>query len=110
MGLIPEFFPQVTGFEWDEGNSEKNWRRHGVTQAEAEQVFHNRPLLVTDDPRHSSGEVRCFALGRTDLGRLLAVAFTLRGLLLRVISVRPMSRREGRIYAKAQASQADPRF
>lgn len=108
MELIPEFFPQFTGFEWDEGNSEKNWRRHGVTQTEAEQVFLNRPLLVAGSPKHPIAEVRYFALGRTDFGRLLAVAFTLRGSLLRVISARPMSRRERKSYAQAQAIQADP--
>lgn len=107
MEPIPEFFPQVTGFEWDEGNSEKNWRRHGVTQADAEQVFLNRPLIVAGSPKHSSGEVRYFALGHSDVGRLLAVVFALRGSLLRVISARPMSRRERRIYAKAQATQTD---
>lgn len=108
MGLIPEFLPQVTGFEWDEGNSEKNWRRHGVTQAEAEQVFLNRPLLGAGDPTPVSSEVRYFALGRTDLGRLLAVVFTVRGPSLRVVSARPMSRRERRSYAQAQASETDP--
>ena len=47
------------------------------------------------------GEARQFAFGRTDAGRLLTVVFTLRGSLLRVISVRPMSRRERRGYGKA---------
>lgn len=102
VGLIPEFFPQLTGFEWDEGNADENWLRHEVTQAEAEQVFFNHPVLVGEDPRHSAGEVRYFALGRTDLGRELAVVFTLRGSLLRVISARPMSRRERRVYGQAQ--------
>ena len=41
MALLPEFFPAVTGFEWDEGNSVKLWRRHSVTQSEAEQIFMN---------------------------------------------------------------------
>jgi uncharacterized DUF497 family protein len=108
MGLIPEFFPQITGFEWDEGNSEKSWRRHGVTHTEAEQVFLNRPLVMADDPGHSAGEARYFGLGCTDLGRLLSVVFTFRGSLLRVISARPMSRRERRIYAQAQALEAGP--
>ena len=108
MELIPEFFPQVTGFEWDEGNSEKNWRRHRVTQSEAEQVFLNRPLLVGGSRKPSGTEVRYFALGRTDLGRRLAVVFTFRGPLLRVISARPMSRSERRSYGQAQATQADP--
>lgn len=108
MGPIPEFFPQVTGFEWDEGNSEKNWRRHRVTQAETEQVFLNRPLLAAGSGIPANSEVRYFALGRTDLGRLLTIVFTVRGPLLRVISARPMSRRERRSYVQAQASETDP--
>jgi hypothetical protein len=102
MSLPPEFFPGITGFQSDEGNSEKNWSRHQVTQAEAEQVFFNRPLLVSADPRHSGTETRQFALGESDAGRPLAVVFTLRGSLLRVISARPMSRRERRLYAEAR--------
>ena len=50
---------------------------------------------------HSSREARYFAFGRTDGGRLLTVVFTVRGQLLRVISARPMSRRERRGYAQA---------
>ena len=39
----------VTEFDWDGGNSEKNWLRHRVTQSECEQVFFNRPLVTTED-------------------------------------------------------------
>ena len=102
MRLLPEFFLEVTGFQWDEGNSAKNWRRHQVTQAEAEQILLNRPILVTPDPRHSTREARYFAFGRTDGGRELTVVFRLRRSLLRVISARPMSRRERRLYGQAQ--------
>ena len=49
-------------------------------------------------------ESRQCAFGRTDAGRLLAVVFTVRGSLLRVISVRPMSRRERRGYGQASDS------
>jgi uncharacterized protein len=99
VGLGPDFFPNVEGFEWDEGNSSKNWTRHQVSQTEAEQVFLNRPLVVVGAP--FKGEPRRFAFGRTGAGRLLTVVFTIRGSLLRVISVRPMSRRERRGYGKA---------
>ena len=102
MDLLPEFFPQVTQFEWDEANSDKNWRRHRVAQAEAEQVFLNRPVLVADDTKHSSAETRYFALGRTDAGRELSIVFTIRASSLRVISARSMSRRERTLYAKAK--------
>ncbi len=99
--LIPEFLPDVEGFQWDDGNSSKNWARHGVSQSEAEQVFANRPVLVLGDMAHSGMEARYFSFGRTDGGRLLTVVFTVRGRLLRVISARPMSRRERRGYAQA---------
>ena len=104
MALIPEFFPDVEGFQWDEGNSSKNWASHGISQTEAEQVFVNRPVVVVGDAAHSSIEARYFAFGRTDGRRLLTVVFTIRGQLLRVISARPMSRRERRGYAKATRS------
>ena len=80
---------------------------HGVSRAEAEHVFLNRPLLVANDPGHSDDEMRYFALGRTDAARLLAVVFTLRGSRLRVISARAMSRRERRFYAQAEAAEGD---
>ena len=92
----------VTGFQWDEGNSEKNWRRHRVTQAEAEQVFFNLPLLAQQDAGHSDREPRYFALGSTDARRELTIVLTLRGPLLRVISARPMSRGERKVYGQAQ--------
>ena len=101
MALIPEFFPDIDRFQWDEGNAAKNWRRHQVTQTEAEQVFVNRPIVVAGDLAHSGGEARYFALGRTTVGRLLTVVFTLRRPALRVISARPMSRRERKGYGQA---------
>lgn len=95
-----EFFPGVVGFQCDSGNTEKNWQQHDVTQAECEQLFFNRPLLAAGDPKHSAAELRYFVLGRTDLDRELMVVFTVRGSLLRVISARPMSRSERRVYAQ----------
>lgn len=87
---------QIEGFDWDQGNSRKSTDKHGVSQAEAEQIFFNDPLLVVDDPRHSEREARFHALGRTEAGRLLHVTFTLRDhdTLIRVISARPMHRKE----------------
>ena len=37
----------ITGFNWDEGNRRKN-EKHGVSMAEAEQVFFNAPLLILE--------------------------------------------------------------
>ena len=87
---------QIEGFEWDEGNNRKSVEKHDVSQAEAEQVFFNDPLLILEDIGHSSRETRLHALGRTDAGRLLHISFTLRsgGKLIRVISARTMHRKE----------------
>ncbi len=97
-------FRGIESFEWDDGNSHKNWGRHRVSQAECEQVLLGRPLVVGPDARHSVAELRHIALGQTATGRLLMVAFTIRGQRLRVVSARPMSRRERDIYGKAQVS------
>ena len=88
------------GFDWDEGNSNKNWHRHEVTDGECEDVFFNLPLMVASDKKHSANESRLFALGRTDAERWLFIAFTIRDNLIRVISARDMTKREERIYAE----------
>ena len=91
---------RVEGFDWDAGNHRKNEDRHGVSQAEAEQVFLNEPLLMLPDPRHSAQDPRFHALGQTEGGRLLHLTFTLRGggRLIRVISARDMHRKERAAY------------
>ncbi|MDP1606361.1 MAG: BrnT family toxin [Rhodocyclaceae bacterium] len=95
-------FAGITGFDWDAGNARKN-EKHGVSTAEAEQVFFNAPLLLLTDDKHSQQEARHHALGKTDDGRLVHVSFTLRksGSLIRVISARDMHRKERTIYEQA---------
>ena len=91
-----------TGFEWDQSNIEKNWLKHRVSPVECEQIFFNQHLLVAEDLRHSQRERRYYALGHTDNGRLLFVAFTIRENLIRVISARDMGRKERKKYEKNQ--------
>ncbi len=106
MAELAGIIGTVEGFEWDAGNSDKNWKRHQVTQAECEQVFANLPLLVSGASTPGEVEPRYFSLGRTDTARELAVVFTVRGKRVRVISARPMSRRERKEYADAQVAAA----
>lgn len=91
---------RISGFDWDAGNARKSVDKHDVSQAEAEQVFFNEPLLIVPDPKHSTAEQRIHALGRTDDGRLLHITFTLRDneTKIRVISARNMSRKERGYY------------
>ena len=88
------------GFQWDAGNARKSADKHHVSQAEAEQVFFNQPLLLLPDDRHRQEEIRLHALGRTGDNRFLHTTFTLRGggRLIRVISARDMHRKERARY------------
>ena len=106
MPGLADLIETVDGFEWDAGNSEKNWARHHVTQAECEQVFANLPLMLALARKPDALEARYFALGRTDVARELAAVFTIRGKKIRVISARPMSRRERKEYAHGQIAAA----
>jgi len=108
MSVLPEYFPGLTGFQWDAGNSQKNWLAHDVTQAEAEQVFFNRPVLVRPDVRHSHLEARYYVLGHANTGRRLTIVFTIRDTLVRPIMARDMSRRERRLYAEEDNAEEAP--
>jgi len=94
----------VNGFDWDAGNARKSAEKHDVSQAEAEQIFFNEPLLLLSDTKHSQQEPRYHALGFTDEFRLLHITFTLRsdGRLIRVISARDMHHKERKVYAQAK--------
>ena len=85
---------QCEGFEWDDGNINKNWLKHNVSPAECEQIFFNRPRVTQGDIKHSKAEKRFYALGRTDSKRTLFIAFTVRKKRIRIISARDMSRKE----------------
>jgi hypothetical protein len=99
---VSEFFQDIEGFQWDDGNASKNWTRHQGTQTEAEQVFLNRPVVAIE--ARPGIETRWFAFGRTDGDRLLTLVFTIRARLLRVISARPMSRLERKSYDQAASA------
>ncbi|MDB5606554.1 MAG: hypothetical protein JWP25_3454 [Bradyrhizobium sp.] len=94
---------QITSFDWDDGNSRKSADKHDVSQAEAESVFFNDPLIVVEDAKHSEKEQRLNALGKTAQNRLQHITFTLRqnGTLVRVISARNLHRRERKAYEQA---------
>lgn len=99
-GQIQNILSSCDGFDWDEGNSKKNWIKHKVTPAECEQIYFSQPLLIKDDVQHSETEKIFLALGKTDKNRTLFIVFTLRNDLIRVISARDMSRKEREVYGR----------
>ena len=97
---MKDIISNCKGFEWDKGNSNKNWHLHRVTDGECEDVFFNLPLILDADVKHSNREKRFYALGRTENNRQLFIAFTIREDLIRIISAREMTRSEQRKYAE----------
>jgi uncharacterized protein len=83
------------------GNIGKNFKKHGVSDGEAEEVFQSWPLVFYDDIMHSADEERYTVLGRNRGNSLRTVVFTIRGLEIRVISARPMSVRDRKLYEQA---------
>jgi hypothetical protein len=88
------------GFDWDDANALKNWKRHRVAPEEAEDAFFREPFVLRSDLRHSKREKRYYALGQTAAGRRLFVVFTVRRKLIRVISARDMNRNESDTYER----------
>ncbi|MDD3845087.1 MAG: BrnT family toxin [Syntrophorhabdaceae bacterium] len=85
-------------FEWDPGKAMSNLRKHNVSFDEASTVFGD-PLAITfHDPDHSLDENRCVTFGLSEHNRLIVVAHAERGRRTRIISARPMNRKEREIY------------
>jgi len=97
---MKDAFADIVGFDWDDGNREKNYLKHNVRNGECEDVFFNQPLIIVSDIGHSKKEKRYAAFGVTDGGRKLTVVFTFRAKLLRVITARDMTIKERRFYEK----------
>ena len=93
---------RVSGFDWGEGNRKK-CLKHGLSIAQIEALFANGPRLAPD-PKHSEGEDRLIAVGRTKAGRPVFVAFTLRTKdkrrLIRPVTARYMHTKEIEAYEK----------
>ena len=101
--MILEHFPGIAGFDWDAGNINKNVEKHSVACHEAEEPFFNDPMILLFDAKHSNEEHRYSIFGRTNNGRELTIVFTIRKMLIRVISARDMNKKE-REYVRAYES------
>jgi len=84
-------------FEWDVRKAAQNAETHGVPFEYAARVFFDPQRLDSQDTRRDYREERRLTLGRVE-GRLLAVAYTMRGKTIRLISARKASRRERRLF------------
>ncbi len=87
-------FKKPLEFEWDEGNQDKNWRKHRVSINEAESVFFDKTRKLSRDYLHSKTEKRFLLIGKTKQERKLMIVFTQRHNKIRIISARDLNKKE----------------
>ena len=85
-------------FEWDPRKAAENLVNHGVSFEEAAMVFRDILSATGADPDHSFDEERFVTFGISTGGRLLVIAHTDRDDTIRIISTRPATPRERKIY------------
>ena len=85
-------------FEWDPAKAADNLEKHGVSFEEAATVFRDIFSATGPDPDHSVGEERFITFGVSTNGRLLVVGHTEHGDIIRIITARPATSGERKIY------------
>jgi uncharacterized protein len=83
-------------FEWDETKRKSNIKKHGIDFVDAPMIFAGYTLTIADD-RYDYGEERFVTFGILD-GRVVAVAHTETGELIRIISIRKATKYEEQEY------------
>ncbi len=89
---------KIVGFEWDQGNIEKSYLKHGITIRETEESFLDENVFLQEDIKHSEKEERFIAISKTTKNKTLFSIFTIRNKKIRIISTRPANKKERRLY------------
>ena len=85
-------------FDWDEEKATSNLTKHNISFDEATSVFDDPLFLTFADPEHSLQEQRFIIMGESTKGQLLVVSYTERAGKTRLISARPVTRKERKAY------------
>jgi len=89
-------------FEWDDNKAAENYASHGVRFETARDAFKDAFAVDWLDERMPYGEDRYVILGMVE-NRLLYVAYTMRGEVIRIISARGAEPYEKRRYHEENA-------
>jgi len=95
-------YESAIGFDWDERKSELNLAKHGIDFDDAIEVFYG-PILLRRSDRNN--EERWVAMGHSE-GRLIAVVFTRRKDVIRIISARRARKNEESEYRNAKMGRS----
>jgi uncharacterized DUF497 family protein len=85
-------------FAWDEKKAASNLSKHGISFEEAATVFGDPLSNTFPDPDHSVEEHHFVIIGSSESGKILVVAHTDDGELVRIISAREVTHGERKSY------------
>jgi len=85
-------------FVWDPKKAASNLKKHGVSFEEASTVFLDLLSITGADPDHSEGEARWLTFGVSTQNNFLAVSHIDEGENIRIISARPGTKSERKLY------------
>ena len=88
-------------FAWDEKKAASNLSKHGVSFEEAATVFGDPLSNTFPDPDHSLEEHRFVIIGSSESGKILVVAHTDDGELVRIISAPEVTPGERKSYEES---------
>jgi uncharacterized DUF497 family protein len=102
---MQELFARIRGFDWNPKKRASNLRDHKIDFEDVKGIFDGYAFARRSD-RH--GEIRYEVFGFVD-GREVAVAFTIRSDVCRIISARRASRKERREFYHRFAGRSPAR-
>jgi len=89
-------------FEWDDRKAAENLARHGVSFGEATEVFYDPNGLEAEDVGHSFDEGRFSIIGYSTRRILFVVFAERRREIVRIISARPPTASERKLYEEQE--------
>jgi uncharacterized protein len=92
----------MTRFEWDPKKAAANELYHNVSFDEASEVFDDPAAVMVPDELHSWTEERFHLIGYSSRQLLLVVFVERREEVIRIISARPVTRRERKTYEEGE--------
>jgi hypothetical protein len=88
-------------FAWDKKKASRNLVKHSISFEEATTVFGDPLSNTFPDQDHSIAEQRFVIIGLSEQGRILVVAHTDEGELVRIISAREATHGERKSYEES---------
>jgi uncharacterized DUF497 family protein len=82
---------------------DKNFIKHNLTTKQIEEAFVGEKPHIMEDARHSLREKRYMLWNKSIFGSYLTIIFTIRSSKVRVVSARPMNKKERSAYEKTKS-------